>query len=487
MRRLKLLVRARSTVRARPRIAITLAAVLGVVLLLTGWRILRRSHAIIAPQSLVSNIAMDPLPRPTRVVSLSENCMTARCHTSMGEVPHVHAPVAQQSCGSCHAADVGGHTYPLVRPKDTLCTSCHDNGARTLVRHKAAREDECLACHDPHGSRSTALLIADSTKDNCAQCHQRHEGVVRHAANASDSCELCHEVHGSDHRSLLRASSPIENCRECHPTTVHAVETATHSHAKVEGTCLRCHDPHASPSRALLITSPRETCTKCHTDIGATVNDATVPHDAVLKGEQCARCHDAHSSEHPSMLRRTQAEICLSCHNKPVKAADNRTIASMDSLSTAPVVHGAVNHGDCSACHSVHGGNLKNLLVAVNTAFPHGQYDRRKYALCFSCHDPRLAESAARTQFRDGDSNLHEAHLRTGERSIGCGACHAVHDAELPRLIAKSVKFEGSTWAMPMGFTLTKDGGTCASACHETLEYSRKPGGVRATRKGGAP
>jgi predicted CXXCH cytochrome family protein len=186
------------------------------------------------------------------------------------------------------------------------------------------------------------------------------------------------------------------------------------------------------------------------------------------------------------MLRSTQAEICLSCHDKPVKTADNRVIASMASLSTSPVVHGAVNHGDCSACHSVHGGTLKNLLVAVNTAFPHGQYDRRKYALCFSCHDARLAESAARTQFRDGDTNLHEAHLRTGERSIGCGACHAVHDAELPRLIAKAVRFEGSTWAMPMSFSLTADGGTCASACHETLEYNRNPGGVRAARNGGA-
>ncbi len=38
-----------------------------------------------------------------------------------------------------------------------------------------------------------------------------------------------------------------------------------------------------------------------------------------------------------------------------------------------------------------------------------------------------------------------------------------------------------------MGFELTKDGGRCGPGCHEAMDYSRSPGGVKAKKGMGAP
>jgi formate-dependent nitrite reductase cytochrome c552 subunit len=95
--------------------------------------------------------------------------------------------------------------------------------------------------------------------------------------------------------------------------------------------------------------------------------------------------------------------------------------------------------------------------------------------MCFSCHDPGLIKAVAGTQFRHGHRNLHEVHLRSGGGASACGACHAVHAGNLPRLIAETVNYEGSDWAEPLGFRLAPEGGSCAPACHEPMSYRRSP------------
>jgi len=182
------------------------------------------------------------------------------------------------------------------------------------------------------------------------------------------------------------------------------------------------------------------------------------------------------------MLKTDEAQTCLSCHGKSVPAASGRVISAV----AAPPAD-IPGHNMCSSCHSVHGGSHERLLKEANIRTPLGEYDRRNYALCFSCHDARLAELPTATQFRDGDLNLHKLHLQREQKSIGCAACHAVHAAGEPRLIARAVNFEGSSWSMPVQFSLTSDGGRCASGCHEPLVYSRRPGGAKAATMGGAP
>jgi len=491
MRTFAFITRLTQALRRRRRTAITVAALAALTLTIGTWRVLRaRADARSSPhdtQPALVVIDTSPLPRPTSRVHFSDGCMTARCHTELVNVPVAHKPVVERACATCHRPDTGNHVYPIRDDPRRMCTQCHDAIKPTRIQHASMSDDACMACHDPHKGRDQYLLAAASTQANCVQCHPSHAGQVRHAAAVGQHCEMCHDPHGSDNRGLLTAPSVRENCRECHAAVVNASDHKRHTHNNVKGSCIGCHDPHAAENKGLLPASQRETCLSCHKDVVETIADATVTHDPLLVSEPCTRCHDAHASDHPAMLVASQTNVCLSCHAKPVVARDGRSIPSMAALLERPVTHGAIAAGECSACHSVHGGNHRTLLREANTIAPHGPYDSRHFALCYSCHDPRLVTDTNRTQFRNGSRNLHDAHLRSGERSMGCGACHVVHSGDLPRLIAKTVNFEGSAWQMPMGFSLTATGGRCASACHETLEYSRAGDGVRTQRHGGTP
>lgn len=481
--------KARSVAQRRQKLSIAVGA--GVLVAggaLAWWGVRSAYLKVNLPENpdgsvLLANV---PAPKPTKVVTFQQGCTTSRCHADMTSAPAVHAPIAQGTCDTCHAPDAGGHTYPLLRAKSTLCTSCHDTGLHELFQHQAMGEDGCLACHNPHAGPTRALLAAGGERETCARCHPRTEGSLRHKPYAGDRCDSCHDPHGTDNRHLLLGGAGEAHCALCHANVVHEVEGGPHD--KIEARCLSCHAPHASDHKSLMLASTSATCIACHPKIGQTIANAVVSHDPVLKGEQCTTCHDPHASGNTKMLRDTKAKVCLSCHDKPQKARDGRAIPAMAAtLAHAPVVHGAVQLGDCTACHSVHGSNHERLLREGAANILLGPYDLRNYALCFSCHDPNLAEPAGATAFRDDATNLHTVHLKAGERSRSCATCHTVHAGDLPRLISKNVNLDGATWSMPMGFSLTSDGGRCASACHETLSYSRRPGGAKSEPKGGRP
>ncbi len=456
------------------------------VVAFVAWRVLR------APQptpdtgsASEAHLVAGPAPKPTAVVTFKEGCLTSECHASLANAPVQHAAMSQGACETCHAPDSGGHVFPVLAQtggaKDGICASCHDTATHSPVQHRAMSEDGCLACHDPHGSKAKGLLRTASLGETCLQCHPRSTATELHKPYAADRCDSCHEPHGSDHRSLLTGGEGANHCRQCHADVADAVEIAPYSHCNVERGCLACHGAHGADQKHLLLAQPRDLCVTCHPTIGSTVSGAHVSHDAVLKGDQCVSCHDPHASSHPKMLRDSQMNVCLSCHAKSVTAADGRTIPAMgESLTSSPVVHGAVRHGDCSACHTMHGGEHARLLREVSPDALAGPNDVRNYALCFSCHDPTLIKAQGTTQFRNGERNLHEVHLRGDQKSRGCGSCHAAHAGSLPRLIATTVNYQGSGWAMPMKFQLTADGGSCAPGCHERLAYSRSAEGASA-------
>ncbi len=467
-------------------------AVVAAVVIVTAVVLLVRAIGRASPQPtpMPSAIAPQPrlvsAPRPTSVISVADGCLTAECHGPMGERLNVHQTFVEQACDTCHAPDTGGHVYPQLASIENTCASCHDTGADHRFQHQAMGEESCLACHDPHGSGSPVLLVADSVEATCLQCHPSDQGVVAHEPYGANQCADCHDPHGANNASLLLGGDGVDHCRTCHTPTVEAMETGLHTHQEAEGSCLGCHEAHTAAHEGLLASQPRTLCVSCHEEIGQTVAGATVSHDSVLSGDQCITCHDPHASEHQAMLRNTQTEVCLSCHDKPVIAADGREVIALGSaLDSATQVHGAITIGQCSECHSVHGGTHATLLRSIDTTVFVGAYDTRNYALCFSCHDKALAESPNATQFRNDDQNLHAAHLQAHDKSGGCSDCHSVHAGESPRLIVEAVDYQGSGWSMPMNFALTSDGGHCAPGCHEPMSYSRRQGGVPSL--GGSP
>jgi predicted CXXCH cytochrome family protein len=485
MKRLAVIQAASKLVRGNPLVSIGLGALLLAAAAATYMRFTHTppppSIASLVPAgSPPSTIAS---PRPTHVITFAQGCLDSGCHAALATAPVVHAPAASHACEQCHAPDAGGHRYPILRTGAALCTACHDQ-TLSLGAHPGTQDQSCLECHTPHASQAPGLLRGTSTQATCNSCHQTAHDRTLHAPFAAGTCNACHDPHAD------KPTTGPEQCSSCHQQIATQATHASHTHRTLDGGCIACHAPHGAANPKLLAASTRETCGSCHALAAESQKDTHRSHNGVLKDVSCVKCHDAHGSNNTAMLLHSQKAVCLECHSKPIAASNGRTIESMEGLTVGSTSHGAISHGECSACHSMHGASHEQAVKLVNQQVPLGPFDVANYALCFSCHDTALTQSWSATQFRDGQVNLHQLHLTRGgdqDHSRGCTACHAVHQSNQPRLIATTVNFEGSGWKMPMGFTLTPQGGTCGSSCHVPMTYSRQPGGARAATQGGSP
>jgi predicted CXXCH cytochrome family protein len=143
-------------------------------------------------------------------------------------------------------------------------------------------------------------------------------------------------------------------------------------------------------------------------------------------------------------------------------------------LADNPVQHAPVAQKDCSACHQPHGSDHTRLCIAEYPPEFYAPFEPANYALCFTCHDEKMvtsAETVTETRFRDGNKNLHFAHVNRQDRGRICRACHEVHASKLPYLIRDSVPYGSMGWMLKVGFTRNADGGTCDKTCHTTRTY----------------
>ncbi len=421
--------------------------------------------------------------RPDTPVAFSDGCVTSECHSSRWTSGNIHGPIAAERCDVCHMEDTGDHHFALRDNLNAECLRCHDVDEAGPLRHGLLTSSSCLSCHDPHGSEAPFQLLGDSVAATCEGCHKQPELPFEHPPFADGLCMTCHEPHKSRNAHFLYEASDQDHCRKCHESLVASAETVRHSHLGIEGGCLACHTAHSSEERGLLIAPLGELCLGCHEDVAKMISGASVVHDAVLRGERCLACHEPHVSDRPSLLRDSQGLLCLECHGEPLEALDGHEIPDMTSeVMGREYTHGPVLAGQCSACHAVHGAYHAHLLEDAVPTTLRGDFDMNNYALCFQCHPRELVteeRTTVSTSFRDGDLNLHTLHITSGMRGKTCAACHAVHGSKGERDIADFVQFEGSDWVMPIGFTLTTSGGTCASGCHPPLGYSRdKPSGA---------
>lgn len=436
--------------------------------------------------------AVEPAPRPTTIVRFEQGCMTAECHATLATGATVHEPTVEHKCATCHLPDeTGAHVFPIVAggPGD-LCSSCHDTGSDRPIHHAAAEAGACLACHTPHASAGPHLLAAGSVDSTCAYCHPRSTGISQHPMYKDGDCSACHDPHGSEAAGLLIGGAGREHCGVCHAPIANEVSHARHAHRDLERDCLACHAAHTAGFPALLTAAAGDQCLACHEDIRTAITTARVAHDPVISGDHCVSCHNPHASDNAAMLRDDQASVCLSCHDEQVKTSTGRIVRNMaEVIRSAPFMHGPVASGNCAACHPVHGAQHERLLAEVNPAVITGDFDMHSYTLCFTCHDQNMAmeeTTVVSTGFRNGDVNLHFAHLRA-KGSRGCADCHAIHAGDAPHLIAREVAYQGSDWMMPMEFMPTVNGGSCAPGCHEPLSYSRTAPARPAREAGDAP
>jgi predicted CXXCH cytochrome family protein len=420
----------------------------------------------------------DKAPRPTTAIP-KKGCVTAKCHADTKNYRVLHGPVNVNACDACHkVSSVEKHTFKLPRKKTELCKFCHKQRiSKAPVVHKPVQTGDCLPCHNPHGGTNKRFLRGTSMTEFCKKCHKKWSADkhVVHGPVAAGACGACHRPHDSQHKNLLVAKGR-DLCLGCHKGMKKQMAQAKVIHKAVEKDCTECHDAHSSDNPMQTKLPARELCmTKCHKKTMDLATKSTYKHSAVLKGKACIGCHTAHGGNRPKLLRGATIDACMSCHDKKIDAGKGRMIASVaDMLSEGKYKHGPIRKGNCTGCHTVHGGETEHLLSGKNPATFYASFDIKEYSLCFRCHNPLLAlskETDAITGFRNGSTNLHYLHVNKVKQGRTCRACHSTHASVNPMHVRESVPY--GNWKMPVKFTPTKTGGTCASGCHKALAYDR--------------
>ncbi len=298
-----------------------------------------------------------------------------------------------------------------------------------------------------------------------------------HAPYEVGECSLCHER--SDPESPGGVTGPVnELCYGCHEDFREMMSSWESIHFVAELGCTICHNAHNSEGRKLLLGEANELCTTCHGDIWILSTESEVTHGAVTSDAGCMNCHNPHASHVEKLLLQLPYDLCSSCHSTDDLEDDQgRLLTNIGRLiAENPELHGPVAAGDCSSCHTPHGGENFRLLVNEYPAKFYAPYDLANYALCFICHDSRIVaepKTDVLTNFRDGDLNLHYLHVNMPDNGRTCRACHEVHAAEQIHIIRDGVPYGSSGWILPINFEPLPNGGRCQKTCHATRQYDR--------------
>ncbi|UCE87734.1 MAG: cytochrome c3 family protein [Deltaproteobacteria bacterium] len=168
-------------------------------------------------------------------------------HMSWSTGEHERAGVICSDCHNVHnreplyVREVQRVAFRRMDPGSALCSKCHLDVASRLnfPSHHPVGEGmlSCTDCHAPHGDRRVAL--GDRTR-LCSNCHQDHMGpwIFEHAPVAED-CMACHNPHGSASYDLLDTSQPAL-CLSCH-TVASFHSTAASAGALFYTRCTDCH------------------------------------------------------------------------------------------------------------------------------------------------------------------------------------------------------------------------------------------------------
>lgn len=152
------------------------------------------------------------------------------------------------SCGACHQVMTPLSSKALLKKPtpDETCDACHRGIKAKMIRspHRAiqGRGAICTTCHNPHGSSAPGLLTSPSINENCYRCHAEKRGpfLFEHFP-VSENCLLCHDAHGSLHQRLLKARQPFL-CMDCH-TNLPGTHDPLNPNGRysVNRGCVNCH------------------------------------------------------------------------------------------------------------------------------------------------------------------------------------------------------------------------------------------------------
>ena len=118
-----------------------------------------------------------------------------------------HPDYQKKACEKCHEID---HSYRLKDRQPQLCYQCHTPFESKYNKlHGPVAAGFCLACHEPHTSKSKALAKLP-LRQICLHCHDAgdmNKNEAHQKANAGN-CIQCHDAHGGDTSDFLKKERP---------------------------------------------------------------------------------------------------------------------------------------------------------------------------------------------------------------------------------------------------------------------------------------
>jgi DmsE family decaheme c-type cytochrome len=188
------------------------------------------------------------------IVETCLGCHEKSHHPNWVGSPHDRRGVACTECHSVHDPHSAKGQLKTAFEPDT-CYRCHSAIRAQSLRtsHHPVREGlmTCTSCHNVHDGTKPKLIRADWTNELCLQCHTEKRGpFLWEHAPVRENCLNCHNPHGSNHDKMLVSQQPWL-CQRCHLNTRHpgslysninaAGAQATASNRAVEHACKNCH------------------------------------------------------------------------------------------------------------------------------------------------------------------------------------------------------------------------------------------------------
>lgn len=190
---------------------------------------------------------------------INKTCLS--CHadsnTQAGGPTSLHRK-ENMGCMECHSIHESKQKqYLLAGSMDQVCESCHKEiwGEFFKPFHHRLNEGaiHCVDCHQPHsGMMPKMAKLSFGNESPCVKCHSDKRGpfAFEHPVMRLEGCMACHEPHGSINSKMLIRNQLSLLCLECHtfavgilasqPPSFHDLRSArfrncTTCHVKIHG------------------------------------------------------------------------------------------------------------------------------------------------------------------------------------------------------------------------------------------------------------
>jgi DmsE family decaheme c-type cytochrome len=206
----------------------------------------------------------------------TDTCL--RCHAESLARSNIHRSMHIRNdvgCVQCHSIHKSATPkFLLAKAEPELCYGCHVDVRAQFSMPFKHRVNEgfmaCSDCHNPHGTASPTWRMAARpamvsqalvNEEACLKCHSDKRGpfAFEHPPVRVEGCEACHSPHGSTNSRLLLRPVVFTMCLECHNGASTFGRTGT-------GVPML--------SRAHNMADPRyQNCTNCHVRIHGSNSD----------------------------------------------------------------------------------------------------------------------------------------------------------------------------------------------------------------------